>query len=169
MKGGRIDLGKTFYRLINPAAEMDGKSIVIHGITPSDVEEKPALEEVISEFVDFCKDAVIVGHFVSLDMSFINREMKRVYGKQMDANVIDTCSLYEWVKAGESGFSGHYRTDRREVDLFSLAREYSIPVNGAHNALTDALITAQLFQRFFKPLRDLGVRSLKDLFRIGRP
>jgi hypothetical protein len=33
----------------------------------------------------------------------------------------------------------------------------------------DAFITAQLFQRFLRVLPGLGVRTVKELLRIGRP
>ena len=34
MNGGRIDLGDTFYRLVNPETSLTAESVIIHEITP---------------------------------------------------------------------------------------------------------------------------------------
>jgi len=169
MKGGRIDLGNIFYRLINPSSVMKHKSIVIHGITPSEVAEKPLIAGVMSEFMDFCGEDVIVGHFISLDMNFINREARRIYGAPLKNRVVDTCSVHEWIRFNDGDFSRHYGGLAEELNLFSLAKKYSIPFSNAHNAINDAFVTAQLFQRFLSFLPRFGVKTLKDLLRIGKP
>lgn len=169
MKGGRIDLGNIFYRLINPSSVMKHKSIVIHGITPSEVAEKPPIEGVMSEFIDFCRDDVIVGHFISLDLDFINREARRIYGAPLKNHALDTCNIHEWIRFNDGDFSRHYGGLAQELNLFSLAKKYRIPFSKAHNAINDAFVTAQLFQRFLSFLPRFGVKTLKDLLRIGKP
>ena len=54
MTGTRIDLSQTFYRLIKPDSKFKPESVVIHGITPSDVSEKPNIDSIISDFLEFC-------------------------------------------------------------------------------------------------------------------
>jgi DNA polymerase-3 subunit epsilon len=168
MKGARIDIGASFYQLIHPSSGMDHKNILIHGITPSEVEQKPAIDAVLDELSAFCGDSVIVGHFVSLDINFINKELKRTGRKNMKNAAVDTCKIYEWIKSNEGPFSRHYTARRDELDLFSIAREYSISFNEGHNALSDAFITAQLFQRFLSSLPGSGVKSIRDLLKIGK-
>jgi len=43
---------------------MGRAGIVIHGITPSDVSEKPRIADILSEFIEYCGNDVIVGHFI---------------------------------------------------------------------------------------------------------
>ena len=50
-----------------------------------------------------------------------------------------------------------------------MAKCFDISVRGAHDALFDSFITAQLFQRFIPVLIDLGVKSLGMLLDIGHP
>lgn len=169
MTGGRIDLGSTFYRLINPPNGIDHRNVVIHGITPSDVAEKPEIAPVLRELAEYCGDDIIVGHFISLDMSFIARDLRRSGFEQLKNPVVDTCSLYNWTKANEASFSRHFTGKRNELDLFALAREYGITFSEGHNALSDAFITAQLFQRLLSQLPGLGVHSVKDLLTVGKP
>jgi len=169
MQGGRIDLGNAFYRLINPSTEMGRAGIVIHGITPSDVSEKPRIADVLSEFIEYCGNDVIVGHFISMDMNFLNRELKRLRGAYLKNSVADTCKIYEWIKMSERDFSGYHTGGNGDLDLFSIARNYGVQISGAHNALNDAFITAQLFQRFLSLLPGIGVKTLGDLLRIAKP
>ncbi len=168
MTGGRIELGNSFYRLVGHTGEMTRENVVIHGITPSELTEQPGIEKVLAEFLDFCGGEIIVGHFISLDLAFLNSATKKVYGTALPNPGIDTARIYEWIKANNGSFSKHY-TDRPEkMDIFTLAREYGIPVSDGHNALGDAFIAAQLFQRFLSALPGLGVRTLKELLRIGK-
>jgi DNA polymerase III alpha subunit (gram-positive type) len=77
--------------------------------------------------------------------------------------------LHDWITEQGNGFSSNYFGRMESKDLFSLAKKYQVPIQGAHNSLMDAYITAQIFQRFMVILKKLGVRSLKDLMRIGKP
>lgn len=168
MVGGRIDLGDSFYRLVRPDTELTAKSIVIHEITPAEVMEKPDISAVLSEFINFCGEDVIVGYCLPIDMSFINREMKRVFGKQTKNEMLDVRLLWEWVGKRHSTHKA-FSSPMREPSLYEIAKRLDIPVGGAHNAMMDAFITAQIFQRFIPFLLESGIRSLGDLLDIGNP
>jgi DNA polymerase-3 subunit epsilon len=168
MVGGKIEIGNAFHELVNPSAVLDGKSVVIHGITPSQVEAKPPIDEVLVPFVDYVAHAVIVGHCVSIDLAFLNREARRVTGDTLRNPVLDTLSLYGWLRhrfpenpALSAALPG--------LSLVELAHRFDIPVAEAHTALGDAYITAQLFQRFLPLLVDAGILDLKSLLRVGDP
>lgn len=169
MSGISINLGKTFHRLVKPATHIKPESIIIHGITPSELIESPPLEEIITEFIDFCGNDIVVGHFISLDMHFLKREIKRIRSLEFQNPYIDTSVIYSWIKESTGSFSRHYSEEENGKDLFSIAREYGITVKGGHNALSDAFMTAQVFQRFLRILPGLGVRRVKELLRIGKP
>lgn len=168
MAGGRITLEDTFYRLVNPETELTAESVVIHEITPSDVERKPRIEAVLSEFAQFCGSDVIVGHCVSIDLAFINREMKRMRGHIMKNPAIDTSAVYGWI---QKRFSSQRAFPNSFTDsgLYDIAKYFGIPVNGAHNAMMDAFITAQVFQRFIPMLIEGGASHIGDLLSLGNP
>ena len=98
MHGGRIEIGGAFHELVNPSAVLDGRSVVIHGITPSQVETKPPIDEVLATFMDYVAGAVLVGHCVSIDLAFLNREARRLTGGSFRNPVVDTLSLYGWLR-----------------------------------------------------------------------
>ena len=69
MVGGRIILGETFYEMVSPETALRSESIVVHGIMPSEVVGKPSIGAVLDDFLKFCEGAVVVGHFLSLDLA----------------------------------------------------------------------------------------------------
>ena len=168
MTGGRIDFGNTFYKMVKPETDLTSESVVVHGITPSDVAELPSIDSVMDEFLSFCKGCVVIGHFLSLDIMFLNKELKRLSHGAFNNPIVDTCSVHDWIKHQSGDFSRHFG-ENSDKDLFSLARKHGIEVTGAHNALMDAFVTAQLFQRFLSLLPGLGAKTVKDLVKIGRP
>ena len=74
--------------------------------------------------------------------------MKRLQGRKFRQPVADTLQVHEWMQDQSRGSRGQYDACEENKDLFSLAKKYHIQVSAAHNALMDAFITAQLFQRF---------------------
>jgi len=102
-------------------------------------------------------------------MGFLNKDAKRYGIKKIDNPVVDTCSIFEFMRNEGKGYSRHFDDGILNKDLFSIAKKYNIKVGGAHNALVDAFITAQVFQRFLRYLQKSGVYTIRDLLRVGRP
>ncbi len=168
MRGGRIDLSDTFYRMINPETSLTAESVVIHEIMPSDVLLKPDIGSVLREFLDYCGADILVGFCVSIDMEFLNREAKRLFGAPMGNRVIDIYPLFEWMisKEGRQEKGGALLPHRYQ--LYDMARYFDIEVNGAHNAMVDAFITAQIFQRLIPALNRAEIRNADDLVRLTK-
>ena len=168
LKGGTLYPAKTFYRLVKPETELSHKSVVIHEITPSDLQEADDLTDVIEEFIGFIEDAVLIGHFVHIDVNFVNRALKKKFGIKLQNPSVDTSSLQDWLYENDTRFARHYGGMTTKADLFSMAKKYGIPVEKAHNAFYDAFITAQLFQRFLCFLPECGIRTIKELLMVGK-
>ena len=169
MTGGRIFLGETFYELLSPETALRSESVVVHGIMPSEVADKPLIGDVINDFIAFCEGAVVVGHFLSIDLSFLNKELMQHSGRKLRNPAVDTLHIHEWLRDYGGEFGRHYRGMAHSIELSAMAKKYHIQVSEAHNALMDAFVTAQLFQRFLSFLPGLGVRTVKDLLSIGKP
>ena len=168
LRGGRILPGQSFYRLVRPDSELKSQGVVIHELTHSDLEKADPASEVLKDFVEFIGDAVLIGHFVFIDVNFVTRAMKRLFGIGLQSPAVDTSSLHDWLYENDSRFARHHSGMTLKTDLFSLARKYGIEVEKAHNAMYDAYITAQLFQRFLPFLPECGVRNVKDLISMSK-
>ncbi len=168
MTGGTIHINKEMSRLVRPEGEMSKKNVEIHGITPGELEEKESLEAVLPDFLDFIKDSVLVGHFINIDIKFMNRALKKIYSMKLANPALDTHSIHEWLYENGVAFKKHYHGGSTKTDLFSVSQRYGITVDTAHDALNDAFVTAQLFQRFLYFLHAEGMHTLNDLLDIGR-
>jgi len=169
MRGTTILPGKTFYRLVKPECELKHKSVVVHELTHSDLECAEDLLDVISDFVKFIGDAVLVGHFVHIDLNFVNKPLQKAFGMTLKNPAVDTASLHDWLYENDSRFARHYQGMTMQSDLFSMAKKYGVDGGKSHNAFDDAYITAQLFQRFAPFLPECGVKSLKELLKVAHP
>lgn len=167
MTGGAIDIGDTFYQLVNPEKQLSACSVVIHEITPSEVAAKPPIGTVLADFLEFAGDDVLTGHFISLDLAFLNREMKKILGHKVLNPVLDTYSIYEWLAKRLKGHDCFTTTPGYR--LYDIVKCFGIPVSGAHNAMMDAYTTALLFQRFLPLLTEAGADNIGDLLSIGKP
>ncbi len=168
MKGSAIHPGNYFERLVIPQGEMSRSNVVVHGITPDDLKAGEDVKKVISDFLTFIHDSVLVGHFVHFDLRFINSTLRKHFGGKLRNPAIDTHDLHEWLHNNSSEFKGYYSGGTAKKDLFSVAERYGIEVDTAHDALNDAFIAAQLFQRFLYFLEAGGIVELRDLIDIGR-
>lgn len=166
MTGGRIDLGDSFYRLVKPKNGLTGKSIVIHGIMPSEVETERDIATALTEFARYCGNDPVVGYCVDIDLAFLKREASRVSLPPIANQSIDVVPLCEWLKSrgiapgGSDALPSRYR-------LHDMARVLGISANGAHNALIDAYVTAQVFQRLLYSAAASGIESLGGLIRAA--
>lgn len=169
LRGTTILAGKTFYRLVKPECELKHKSVVVHELTHADLECAEDLLEVIADFVKFIGDAVLIGHFVHIDLNFVNKPLQQAYGVSLKNPALDTSTLHDWLYDNDSRFARHYKGMTMKSDLFSMAKKYGVDGGKSHNAFSDAYITAQLFQRFVPFLPWCGIKTLKELLKVARP
>ena len=146
----------TFQTLVNPGVAIPREIVYLTGITQAMVLPAPKIDSVMPALLEFVGDAVIVGHNVRFDMSFLHANAERLgYGRLRNATV-DTCGLAR-------------RLVRDEVPncaLATLARHFRTATNPCHRALDDAKATAELFHLFLERATGLGVLALDDLLAL---
>lgn len=164
-----IVAGETFQTLVRPATKTgvtDGT--FIHRITPQELIDVPKLKEVLPAFIDFCGPSLLIGHYVDLDVTFLNKASKKLFGSIMKNPCLDTMRMAQVYT--ESCWEQYH--DRFNLDvsynLADLSRKYDLPVFPEHDALLDALQTAYLFLFLVQKLRGQGLVTLRDLFRAGQ-
>ena len=168
LKGTAILPSKTFYRLVKPECELKSKSVVVHELTHSDLECAEDILDVVGDFVKFADNAVLIGHFVHIDLNFVNKVLQQNFGVALKNFAVDTATLHDWLYDNDSRFARHYKGMTMKSDLFSMARKYRVEGGKAHNAFSDAYITAQLFHLFLPFLPECGVKTMKDFLKVAR-
>ncbi len=146
----------TFQTLVNPGSEIPPFITVLTGITQAMVIEAPAIDEALPSFLEFIGDAVIVGHNIRFDMSFLNAAAMRLgYGK-LPNRTVDTLGLGRRL----------VRSEVRNLKLSSLAAHFQAPSPPTHRALDDAKATAHVFWSLLERAGMLGVTHLDDLLTL---
>jgi DNA polymerase-3 subunit epsilon len=164
MRHGRIDLSDIFHELVNPNRDIPRQTVILHEIRPQMVVEKPALEKVLPNFISYIGSSVLVAHHARVDMSFLNREMIRLYGFPIQNMVLDTVLINQMLVLKKTRVADR-KNIQIENSLSALAERYSVIPEGRHSSLGDALTTAQIFQKMLREIQNGGMVTLKDLVK----
>ncbi|MBO8182323.1 MAG: 3'-5' exonuclease [Archaeoglobus sp.] len=161
MTGMRIHAGKHYYTLIKPK-KFRYKSIEFHGICPSDVSPAPAFEEVGKEVLELIEGKVLIGFATLFDIEFLKRSFKEKMKKKFSPErYADIAEIEAWLLR-KKGIAITYR-----LDFDTIMKTYGISETTRHDALSDAYITARIFQKQISRLIDYNA-TIFDLVRIGR-
>ena len=164
----RIDLDATFHRYIRPQNIQHTRATLVHKITPEQLRLASPMEEVLPEFIQFVGTALIVGHFLDLDMHFLNRATRKVLDGTLANPGIDTMRLAQGYNRRRLGYFRDRSAETTSYRLNDLCEQYKIPLFKAHDALQDALQTAYLFLFLVKKFKKGGLVTLRDLYKAGR-
>lgn len=160
----RIKLGKTFFCYARPNKHLPKDSTLIHRITPDQIVEAPLLQDTLPDFVSFVHGAVVVGHFVSIDINFLNRATRNYMGGIIKNPIVDTMKMAQYYEDHRRRQYYEDATSNQSFGLNDLSKKYGLPIFEKHDALEDAMQTAYLFVFLMKRFRNLGISTLRDLF-----
>lgn len=168
VKNLKIMVGETFHAYVKPQKALPKDSTLIHRITPQQIEKSPNIDEVLPQFVEFCGNSFLVGHYVGLDASFINKVSKKLFGSSFHNPCLDTLRMAQAYT--EMTWENYHDRFKMNVsfNLADLSKEYGLPCFDRHDAFEDAMQTAYLFLYLVKKMREQGVVTLKDLFDTGQ-
>mgnify|MGYP001153416761 FL=1 len=152
-EGKIIDRFSTF---VNPEIPIPFRIEQLTSINDNMVINAPKIEEILPEFMEFCKDCVMVAHNADFDMSFISANCER-QGLPCDFTIIDTVAMSRYLIIG----LGRYKLD-------SVAKALGIVLDHHHRAVDDAECTALIFLKLCDMLRDKGIDNLDEVNEEGK-
>ncbi len=148
----------TFQTLINPGTEIPRSITVLTGISNTMVVDAPPISAVLPSFLEFLGDAVIVGHNVRFDLSFLRAAVEHSCRPPITNRSVDTCGLARRLLCDEAP---NYK-------LRTLANYLQLDHQPSHRALDDALATGDLLHLLLERAGTLGVAGLEDLLLLPR-
>ena len=127
----------TFHKYLNPQREIDIEASKIHGLTYSNLKDKPIFEEVHQEFLDYIGDSPIIIHNAPFDLGFLNKEFS-LFSK---ADVLSKNEIIDSLKLARKLSPGKRNT------LDALCERYSVDNSdrSLHGALLDAELLAFVY------------------------
>ena len=153
-RGGHLE--GSFQTLVNPESEIPAFITVLTGITHAMVIEAPRIEEALPTFLEFLGDAVVVGHNVRFDLSFLNAAAERLGYGRLPNRSADTLALARRL----------IRRDVHDLKLSTLAAHFRSPTAPTHRALDDAKATAHVLWGLLEIAGTIGVTHLDDLMTL---
>ncbi len=158
LTAGRIALDTAGHYLVSPMRDIPELSATIHQITDDRAAQGQPLADALPLVLSRLSGRVLLAHHAAIERGFLNAACKRLYGSSIVIPVADTEALIRrWLEKRNQPFSGS------ELRLHALRERYRLPRYKAHNALSDALATAELFCAFVAK-RDLGPKAPLRLF-----
>jgi DNA polymerase-3 subunit epsilon len=158
IRKARIDVGDAVYQMVDPEeVPPSPESIVVHGLRSMDLAGAPSIDVALKTLNDALDGLFLVTWWAPVEAGFLDK----VFGgglRSWRRRAIDVRDLLIVLEGPSAA----------QLTLTQAAQRFGVPVASPHNALDDALVTAQLFLVVASKLpKGLSVRELQRL-RGGR-
>ena len=159
VSAGLIRFDQSFEVVLRQEAPSDHGNILVHGIGgTTQVSGKDPAEGLI-DFLNFAGKAPLIGFHADFDRVVIARAVRKVLGLD-PANVWLDVAMLAPALFAERAPSAHSLDDWMRV--------FGITNYARHDAVADALATAQLFQIVLAQAARQGMESCADLIKLGK-
>jgi DNA polymerase-3 subunit epsilon len=155
LEGGRIRAGGAIQGLVKPSGRRTG-AVEIHGILPGDLESAPPLPVALVPLAEAMRGRTPIAHAAWVERAFLGPALRRAGGRLPRA-IIDTAMLWRLHCVVTDG------TDPGYWPLQTRTEQLGLPNHHPHQALGDALTTAQVFLALATRLERQGHGTLHDL------
>jgi DNA polymerase-3 subunit epsilon len=158
MENGQIKLGTSYHDVIKNGLLLDKENVVIHQITDSQKNEGQALEVVVERLLKALAGKVMLAHYSRIEVTFLKEACLKLYGVAPVFPVIDTLVI-----AKKYLDNRDLPYDPSMLRLANLRAHYKLPEHRGHNALNDAIATAELFLAQLAHQHAASQLTLKEL------
>ena len=140
----------TFHKYINPLREIDIEASKVHGLTASNLSDKPLFNDIYDEFVSYISDSPLIIHNAPFDVGFLKKEFNYLERKTgfINNEIIDSLKLARKISPGKKN------------TLDALCDRYSVDNSDRnfHGALLDARLLAHVYLKL-----TIGQNNFSDL------
>ncbi len=158
LKQHRISLKSSYHQIIKTKAQLEESNVIIHHITDSQKEKGQALAMVVEALLKELAGSVMLVHFARIEKQFLTQACLELYGMAPVFPIIDTLAL-----AKRRLDKRDVAYDPSELRLSNLRNNFKLPEHHAHNALNDAIATAELFMVQMSKANKDGKITLQDV------
>jgi DNA polymerase-3 subunit epsilon len=155
---GRITLGAAVRGLVRPQRDPSPASVRVHRMRAADLASAPGLEAAADALLAAMTGRVVVAHAAWVERAFLRRTLRRRHAR-VRGPLVDTGVLGRVWFAERDGRPGPV------LPLGQLATALGLPVHRPHDALGDALTTAQAFLALATHLDATAPQTVRSLAR----
>jgi len=158
LAGSKIRLDSCYHQIVAAHCELEGDNVTIHNITDKEKASGRALASVVEDLLAALAGKTMLVHYAQIEKTFLEQACIKLYGMAPIFPVIDTLAL---AKKRHDRCNQAYAPSK--LHLTNLREEYGLPRYSAHNALNDAIATAELFMAKVQHSELKGHTKLKSL------
>ncbi len=155
-RGGEM-LG-TYQTLVKPDERIPPFITALTGISDLMVADAPTTGAMLPSFLEFLGGAVIVGHNVRFDLSFLNHALVSTGRDRLENATVDTLALARRL----------VRDMVPDCKLGTLANTLDLSHRPSHRALNDVLATGDLLHNLLERAGSFGILGLEELLDLPR-
>lgn len=143
-----IPLAQARHWVVRPRLPLHQTSVTIHGITHSDIDKAPDLEEILEELFSYLNGRIPVVHYRNIERPFLDVALRWRLGEGIRFPVLDTMAIEAHLYPDRNPSRWQRLMGKKPVSirLADSRLRYGLPHYAAHNALIDAIATAELLQ-----------------------
>jgi DNA polymerase-3 subunit epsilon len=158
LENQQISLKTCYHQIIKTKAQLEESNVIIHHITDSQKEQGQALAIVVEALLKALAGKVMLVHFARIEKQFLTEACYELYGMAPAFPMIDTLAL-----AKRRLDKRDVAYDPSELRLTNLRNQFELPEHHAHDALNDAIATAELFMAQMSKANKDGKLTLQDV------
>jgi DNA polymerase-3 subunit epsilon len=158
----RIYLAQAKHWIVR-SRRLTSESVVVHRITHSELVDAPSLGSILPEIMPYLEGKQIVVHYRYMEREFFRQAAANLMQQNWLFPVIDTLELEaHYLRQQRSILAGWMQKPLPSLRLLDVRQRYNLPAYENHNALVDALATAELLQALIakQKLAETPVRDL---------
>lgn len=155
----QIVLGDSFYIVLQQSTASDKENILLHGIGGSAQTEGVPAADALLAFLDYLNKDPLIAFHVTFDQTMIQRAMRQYLGFTFKHYWLDLAYL---MPALNPPLASRYRS------LDDWLTHFNIRNDARHNALADALVTAQLFQLAIDQAKNKKANNYNELLDLEK-
>ncbi|WP_427976680.1 3'-5' exonuclease [Agarivorans sp.] len=143
----RIYCHQAKHWLIRPLPPLNSQSVVIHGITHSDIADAPNLNQMIEPLLKALEGKVVVVHYQAIERNFLAEAFKKRLHEEFRFPLIDTMEIEANIhrQLSRNWWQNLLGKKTFSLRLAASRQRYGLPFYQSHHALIDAQATAELF------------------------
>ena len=159
INGTRLDVAPSYYTLIRPPQVSSAANVLIHGIGHAEQMSGADHTSALAGYLEFCRRDVLVAYHAPFDEAMLRIAMRRHLGLRFRPVWIDVAKLADVL------FPAQGRQFRM---LDEWLAHFGIMHPARHNALADALCTAELLLVLLAAAKEQGLPSARRLIQAER-
>lgn len=154
VEGGLVRFADSFYAVVRQASPSPAENILLHGIDGTTQTTAPDAADSLSRFLAWARSSPFIGFHADFDRAFIERAMRLALGFVPDNAWLDLADLAPALCPAHG---------KKMKTLDDWTQAFGISNYERHDALADALATAQLFQVLLARASREGIRRYAEL------